>query len=454
MPETRTGTTGASGQVASSRRPHLYEVDLLRVLTALAVVGVHSVSLSIPLNTSLVGAEKQDAVVALLHFTREIFLSITALVLIYGYANQTFSTSVFWRKRGLGVLVPYLIWSGLYSWQHHAHAPVSDFLGATALDALTGSASYQLYFILLSLEVYLVLPLLLRLAGPFARHPWLTLASSFALQLVLLWVDFTRVQAGPFATSSLGDYVNNYQSRFLPLYQLYVVLGMVAALHLARLRDWVRAHGWWVVIVMVIGTGVYLGYYAYAVGIENLDLDYETSVFQPSMVLYATASALFLYWLCVRWADTRGASGKPVAQPLVGLLSDASFGIYLVHPMLLDMILGQPVPAMPDAWPLAARVALIWLLTATGSFTVIITLLHVTALSRLVGRSSLPSPMSRWVNSRLAGRRLEGREHGSGNAGVPQVVRVPVVATRVQRWVREDGREWDERHALRTGDRG
>ncbi len=49
-----------------------------------------------------------------LHFTREIFIAITAFVMVYGYVNRPFRAKAFWRKRGLGVLLPYVLWSLFY----------------------------------------------------------------------------------------------------------------------------------------------------------------------------------------------------------------------------------------------------------------------------------------------------------------------------------------------------
>jgi surface polysaccharide O-acyltransferase-like enzyme len=376
------------GTAPSGRQPRLIEVDLLRSVTALAVVGVHVTAFTVALNRSQAGVQAQDAVVALLHFTREIFLSITALVLVYRYAHRPFSASAFWRRRGLGVLLPYVVWSLLYSWLNRPHTSALRWLGLALGDLLTGSASYQLYFILLTLQLYLILPALLRLLTR-VEHPWRLLAGSFVLQLALLTVDFVAIQAGPFAATRLGALISTYQGRYLPLYQLYVVLGAVAALHIERLRAFVLQHGRWIDLAGLFGAAVYLGHYLVAVRLGQRSVDYETSVFQPAMALYATTTALFLYRVSATWA-ARGKPGQPPGFRFWGLLSSASFGVYLVHPLILAPALDYLVPALPAIWPVAARVFLTWLAVAAGSVFVSVVLLHTPLLSRLVGQPYTP----------------------------------------------------------------
>ena len=104
-PPKRTPATQAADAPRRTRE-HLYEIDLIRSVTAICVVGVHAVAFTVILAHTDLGVLAQNAVVSALHFTREIFLSITAFVMVYGYANRPFSFLTFWRKRGLGVLVP------------------------------------------------------------------------------------------------------------------------------------------------------------------------------------------------------------------------------------------------------------------------------------------------------------------------------------------------------------
>src|SRR5262252_8231588 len=107
----RASPEGTRPDNANRSRPHLYEIDVVRAVTALCVVGVHTVAFTvILLPPNGVGANVQGAIEHALHFTREMFLAITAFVMVYSYAaNRPFSVRTFWWKRGLGVLLPYII---------------------------------------------------------------------------------------------------------------------------------------------------------------------------------------------------------------------------------------------------------------------------------------------------------------------------------------------------------
>ena len=390
---------------AKASRPYLYELDPIRACTALGVIGVHAVAYALFLNTSTIGTEIQYGVITALHFTREIFLIITAFVLVYSYYGKPFNAKTFWRKRGLGVLLPYVIWSIYYSWVNDPHPTALAWLQSVVNDIVTGNASYQLYFILLTLQFYLVLPILLWFLRRYGHHPWRILGISFAAQLVGLYVDFHYVQTGPFSATSVGQFLNLYQWRILPFYQFYALLGAFGALYMSQVRAFVLRHGR--LIAAAFAAGLVLLWMRYVIQIipdsSAGNLAYATTVFQPAVVIYSITVAFFAYWLACRWAARSGASGRPRAFPFWRMLSDASFGVYLVQPIFINLLVIQfVVPLMPQVWPVALQVFLVWLLSATGSVISSILLLHTPVLSRLVGRpraQAIQLPIAWWVGA-------------------------------------------------------
>src|SRR6185437_14817738 len=167
-----------SVKVTRQSRIFLHELDLVRVITALSVVAVHATAFTVIFNTTQLGADIQNAAVSALHFTREVFLSLTALVMVHNYTKRPLKLSTFWRKRGLGVVVPYIIWSLFYLWFNFARHPFGAWIHRALIDLLTGNASYQLYYILLTIEFYLMLPLLLWFVKRYGKRPWRILAVS------------------------------------------------------------------------------------------------------------------------------------------------------------------------------------------------------------------------------------------------------------------------------------
>ena len=129
-------------------------------------------------------------------------------------------------------------------------------------------------------------------------------------------------------------------------------------------------------------------HYLLQVNVFHESFGYATSVFQPMMTVSSSTVIVLLCWLACRWAMQRNQQGHPKGDRFWHMLSDASFGIYLVHVFILTALLRWVVPVMPAAWPVALRVFLTWFLTAGGAAGISILLMKTPVLSRLVGRSS------------------------------------------------------------------
>ncbi len=369
-------------------RPYIYELDLLRPVTALTVVAVHVLSGTTMLNHTQAGMQVQSGIFLSVHLTREVFMFITALALAYVYFGRPFSGKRFWAKRSIGILLPYCIWSIAYTWVNTSQHSPAVFAKLALFNILTGNASYQLYYILLSLQLYLALPLFLLLLKHIKQHPWRALSISFALQVLLMYVDYRYLQQGTLASSGVWQVVAAYQERFLLTYQFYFILGGLAALTLQQERAFVLRHGKWIVGGFVLALAALWGHFLLQVDVYHESLYYATSVLQPMMTLYSPAIIVLLSWLACRWASRTDQQGHPKGYRFWNILSDASFGIYLVHVFILTALLQRVVPIMPEAWPVALRVFLTWFLTAGGAAAISILLMKTPVLSRLVGRST------------------------------------------------------------------
>ena len=175
-------------------RPYIYELDLMRPVTAVTVVAVHVLSFTQFLNDTTAGVQVQNGFITSVHFTRDVFMFITALALTYVYFGKPFSGKRFWAKRSIGILLPYCIWSIAYTWVNTSQHSPAVFAKAALFNILTGNASYQLYYILLTIQLYLVLPLFLLFLKHIKQHPWRAISISFALQVLLMYFDYRYLQ--------------------------------------------------------------------------------------------------------------------------------------------------------------------------------------------------------------------------------------------------------------------
>ncbi|QZQ54022.1 acyltransferase [Curtobacterium sp. TC1] len=385
--------TGAQPQVqtptrtAAGKPRHLYEVDVLRILTFACVIGVHTTS-----HTAASDDVGLNALLALLHFTRLVFFSLTAFVLVYSYTVRPRPMAQFWPKRFLLVGVPYLAWSFVYvgsSWllSSTRRGDVPDLVRTLAEGIVTGTSWYHLYFLLVTMQVYLLLPVIVWLVRKTRGHHVTTLVVALVVQLVVF--------AGYKYFPASDAWLHGYQKQFFFSYVFFIVSGAIAADHADAFLRFIRVHRravlWAFAGVGALTLGVWalqgaLGQSLYAAG----------TPLQPIEAVWSTAVFVGFLAIGARWADRR-RPGSPVAR-FVDYASDRSFGIFLSHPFLIWILL------YGDSW-LEAVVPRPWLTLVTYLLVVVLSV-AVTEAFRwtplsvpLTGRPSLASRVRRQPRS-------------------------------------------------------
>lgn len=325
-PASPTPASPAASAPASTRR-HLYEVDIVRLLTFVCVVGVHAVSGS--MNPDDVAS---GAFVSLLHFTRGTFFLLSAFVLTYAQGAKPVRVRRFWPRRFLYVGLPYLVWSVIYWAIGLGRTPTGTDVAALGHQLVTGTANYHLYFLLVSLQLYLVFPALVWLVRHTRGHHLALLLTSGALELVILAAEHYVPWPGGWAAVQANALV------LFPTYQLYFVAGALAAVHHERFHAWVVGHPRTVVAALAGTAAVHVGVYL-------LQVPSTGSVFsafdplQPSVAPWTVAVTLGLYSVGAMYARRR-VPGTRLAT-FVDQASIASFGVFLVHPLFLNTLLGR-----------------------------------------------------------------------------------------------------------------
>lgn len=378
---------------ASDRKPHLRQLDRLRIITALSVVAVHVLGNSSFLDQHFGSLVVQDMFVTSFHFTREVFMFVTALALVYVYYGKPFDTGRFWRRRALGVLLPYCAWSVIYVLANVRPSSVGQFLWSSLVAIVTGNASYQLYYIMLTLEFYIIFPWVLRILPLLARHLKTTLIVSFTLEVVFLFADH---QLLPIASLSAGanTAISQFLDRFVLVYQFYFVLGALAALHLPAIKAFMLRHGAWMVIAGFVSLIALEVNYLAQVAPTSQAMARAVAVLQPMMAPYSLGAIAFLYWLALTLAESASRRKAARTERVWHQLSDAAFGVYLVHPLFIASALFVFVPLVRGQWPTALIIFCVWVIAAVCSVGATIVLLRTPILSRFVGR---PGPSPRWL---------------------------------------------------------
>ena len=308
-------------------RPHVVAFDLIRLVIMAFVVGVHTLAFGGGQVTVVLGA-----VTTIFHTSRELFFLLTALVLTYNYGHRGQVRWLrFWRRRYWLVVPAYVAWSLIYyAFDGPGRGP---FPAAFAHDLLHAGARYHMYFLLVTMQVYLLFPVLRWVLRKTAGHHVALFAAACVYQLALTAaLQHHLVRTGPVA-----EWLNGAGSGvWLDSYVLYVVGGAIAGWHFEQICAFTRRHASARTVSLVAGIGVVAGLGAYfaEICLGGATPAAASAVFQPVVVVEALAFGWALLAGGLLWSD-RGAPHRK----FFAAGSASSFGIYLAHPLVLQGLL-------------------------------------------------------------------------------------------------------------------
>ncbi|WP_202079387.1 acyltransferase [Caldalkalibacillus salinus] len=332
-----------------SQRQYIEEVDMMRGLAILGVLFVHATSVP---TVTMEHSSLYPIYIFLNRFGKlgtPTFIFLSSLVLFYTYYVKALNTQrirQFYQKRLLYILVPYLVWSvgyhvlllthGFESWQQLQQFDLKAFITD---DLAFGNAYTHLYFVIISIQFYVLFPVLL---FALQRMKWLAKVIFF-LGIIGQWGFF-------FYNHYVLEFP--YKGSLFFSYLTYYTLGAVVGVYFERITAWLQNvsikgrqyTGTFKGLVFLtwLGTGLYHVYLYYNAYVYN---DWvNTRWYELAWNLYTLVSILFLYYVAV-WLKEKVPA---IVKKTVVKLGVASFGIYLVHPMLLYFWrnLGEPSEIM------------------------------------------------------------------------------------------------------------
>ena len=306
-------------------RSHIKAMDLVRAITIVSVVAVHSTWFTAQ------GASSVTAGLLLnwLHFTREGFMALTGFVLTYSVITRPPRWLQFWKKRYRLVLFPYLIWSALYMALKVPVWPPLAYLAHWLQSLPTGSAWFHLYYLLITMQFYLVFPLFMILMHWARKFPWRVLGTSLLFEVLLITYD-------QYVVHGSGSGINAYTGVEVWTYAWYFVLGGVMAVHWPRVSLWIEKNAKLLAKLLMGALMVSAGTYLVQWRLTG-SVDFADSVLQPTTILFSTV--LFLNLAGWGLIVEKNMSAWLARGSLIERISDRSFGIYLLHPMILAVLM-------------------------------------------------------------------------------------------------------------------
>lgn len=329
-------SSSVAAQPAGKRKPRLAAIEYIRGISMMGVIGIHvgSQYLSNP-------AANPHLIALFEIFTRfsvPIFFFISAFGLFYNLdIHAPFNARHFYVRRIKTVLIPYLVWSVFYilhdSLLYGAGLP-SPFYFCGLL--FFGSAKYQLYFLVILLWFYLLMPLWIALVRR------LTLRGLGVLLVLQVLFDYWSSFSVPFnlyvyglPDDSLLKPLLMYRLNYWVLHYLFIfLLGGWLAVHIDAFHRFMQERRTAITVLFYLSMASLLGYYYALLAQGQTPLDGINTAHQlcPAGIFYTLMASLFFFTI---FTYQRYPS---VLNPALHLLGKHSYFAYLVHPLFITYL--------------------------------------------------------------------------------------------------------------------
>ena len=311
-------------------------LDWLRVIACFMVMVVHSsecvysndYSFSFP---SELGRWSVCLINGFVRPAVPLFLIASAYLLI----PLRTDTKTFFRKRFMRVVIPFVIWLFMYAvlpglWGEFSNEEVKNNLSHIFINFIPRAS--HLWFIYMLLGIYLIMPVL---------SPWLERVSRREEEVFLgIWLFTTLFWH---AHEILGDVFGECWWNPYPLF--YYVSGYVGYVVMAH---YIRKYlDWSVKKTLCIALPCFLVGYLYCIGsfytrsftveaVRQLELSWQTTSIAPVLMSFGA-------FMLIRKMNYAGAK----VYSMVRDVSAMSYGMYLMHMLLLPYVFGLCNPIMP-----------------------------------------------------------------------------------------------------------
>lgn len=310
------------------KKPYLLSIEYIRGLSMLGVVAIHIGSQYILLNPT-----PNIHLVALFEivsrFSVPIFFFISAFGLFYRMnLSEPFEYGKFLRRRFKAVLIPYLLWSTFYlvhdNW-FYGWQLFPDFDYAAEI-YFFGLAKYHLYFLVILIWFYLLMPLWIRIVKRMTP----------ARLILLLAAQLAFDYWSSYCVELSENLFIKWRLNWLVLHYVFVfILGGVLAVHSQKFFAWCAAHKKIISATFLITLTTLLGWYYFLIIMKNyspLDTVNTAHQLSPPGIFYTIAASIFFFTLF--------QFGKlpDALKSFLSVLGKNSYFVYLAHPFAIHYL--------------------------------------------------------------------------------------------------------------------
>ncbi|MDO3413126.1 acyltransferase [Saccharibacillus sp. CPCC 101409] len=319
----------------SIKKERLPQLDTFRALAILGVLHVHSTSFATVESVNLKAFYLINFLNAFFRYGTPSFIMLSSFVLFYNYFSRPVNGKLvggFYKKRMLYILLPYVLISAVYFiYKMHVAGTLgtqefSEMLPRYWKNLREGTAYTHLYFVYISVQFYILFPLMLIL---FKSSKWIA-RWAIPIGLLLQW-GFVFWNKYDLQYATKGSLAITYLS--------YYMMGAFLAIHFDKVRSWMmndfkdlsaKAKFWntvlWISWFAVVVVDVWFYQEVRLHGLVANSLYYELiwNVHTLLTALVLMRVSFLLYRRAPKW----------IVKGLTRL-GELSFAVYLVHPLVL-----------------------------------------------------------------------------------------------------------------------
>ena len=318
-------------------KQHLAAIEYIRGISMLGVIGIHvgSQYLMNPASNAHLTALFEIAT----RFSVPIFFFISAFGIFYNMdLDKPFSYRRFLEKRSRAVVIPYLVWSLFYllhdGWLYNVGFPAPLSLASLLF---FGNAKYQLYFLVLLIWFYLLMPLWIPLVK---RIDGKGLFLLFALQVAFDYFSSFNVPFNTMVYSMENSVLKSfllYRLNYWVLHYVFIfIIGGYLAVHFKEFQSFMRDHQKIIYLFFAASLAGLLGYYYDLLafrGYTQMDAINTAHQLCPLGIVYTLGASIFFFTFFTEQHYPQSLNR------LFSLLGRHSYFAYLVHPFFIGYMM-------------------------------------------------------------------------------------------------------------------
>ncbi|MGD8191119.1 acyltransferase [Brevibacillus ginsengisoli] len=319
----------------NNRRGSFQDLNAFFVFGALSILLIHILGFFIDAQGDFPWNYDIEALsIILLRFGRSFFIFGTGMLLFYWYKHRQVLWSTFWKKRLVNIIIPYLIWTGIYTYTQFHTVDLNILVPEYLKSLITGSSFYHLYYIPLYLQVTVFFMLTKHGIEKHLRFKHVIYIGILQLLLYGVYQYFFVSPAADqidWSSSVILQILHNsytYSQLYVCMYVFYFILGAYAGMYVTEWRTWIKRllPYSWAVLILSTATLITLYLTKQMTYLEGLN------IFNPLYMIYTTSFILAFYPLMAYLGRTERL-GKLLSQ-----LAKHNMAIYITHPFLLYLL--------------------------------------------------------------------------------------------------------------------